>query len=70
METFSYFFEDFVGVRKVPRIFMKNVLTNLTSSVYKEGDVIIKFGERVKELIVISSGKCLLYKYDEKVNGE
>ena len=70
LEVFSYFFEDFVGVRRVPRIFMKNVLTNLTSSVFKQGDVIIKFGEKVKELIVISSGKCELYKPDEKVNGE
>ena len=47
---------------------MVNVLTNLTSSVYDPGDVILKFGERVSHLYVISEGACNLYKRNELDN--
>ena len=61
-KTFAFFFEDFIGKRKAPAMFIYNVLTNLTSSIYSPGDVIYRFGEKIRKLIVISSGQCNLFK--------
>ena len=41
---------------------MLNILSNLTSSMYRPGEVILKFGEPVLDLVVVSEGKCNLYK--------
>ena len=68
-ETFAYFFEDFIGKRKSPAMFIYNVLTHLKSTIYSPGDVILKFGEKPRSLAVISSGKCNLYKQNTPLTG-
>ena len=42
MYAFSFFFEDFVGKNKAPEDFMVSILTHLTMSLYKPGEIILK----------------------------
>ena len=38
-----------------------SVLTNLGSSLFRPGEIIVDYDEQIKELIVISKGKCDLH---------
>ena len=69
MHAFAFFFEDFAGKNKAPEDFIVGILTQLTMSLYRPGDIILRQNEKVEDLILIEKGSCNLYGF-QKYEGE
>lgn len=68
--TLDYFFEDKRRKYKASDWFINQVLVNLDSRLFNQGEVIQAKDDRVRDLIFISQGTCKLYGFLKTGEGE
>ena len=68
LNIFTFFFEDFNSRKRASDAFILKVLTRLRCQLYKHGETIIRRGDRVRDLIIISKGTVNLYGFYEDMN--